>query len=48
MGTVSLEAENEEVIKMNQSVNYLLGNLRSGEKDSTMNCIDLDLTGHLG
>ena len=47
VGTVSQEAENEEVIKMNQSVNYLLGNLRSVEKDPTMICIDLDLTDHL-
>ena len=39
-GTVSQEAENEEVIKMDQSVNYLLDNLCSSEKDPTMNCID--------
>ena len=47
MGIVSQKDEYEDIIRTNQSVNYLLGNLRSVEKDPTMICIDLDLTDHL-
>ena len=40
VGIVSQKDEYEDIIRTNQSVNYLLDNLCSSEKDPTRNCID--------